>query len=256
MRRTSLCRTATPALAGLALLLSACSSSPSGPELPEAEVRILFVGNSLTFVNDLPSLVRTVAEVAGHSVATAVQASPDFSLEEHWRFGIAGLIRGLRPDLVVMQQGPSSLPENQLHLRAWADSVARVVTEVGGTPALLMVWPSRERAFAFDAVRDSYLSASVAVGGLFMPAGEAWRAAWSVTPSLPLWGPDGFHPTQLGSLVAALTVVRTIFESPVGGLPARLVPTTPGLPTVILTPEVADVVYQAVDLTVEEWARR
>lgn len=229
-----------------AVLAAAGCHSPSEPGLDEAEVRILFIGNSLTYSNDLPGLVETIAEVGGVDVSTATRARANYSLEEHWREGIADRIRSLRPDVVIMQQGPSSLAQNKLHLRAWADSIARVAHEVDATPALMMVWPSVDRLFAFDDVLDSYRTAAQATSSAFVPAGEAWREVWAEDPGAALYGPDGFHPTRLGSVVAALTVVHALLDIDPAALPARMEPTTPGLPTIVLDPAEATRIQQAV----------
>jgi hypothetical protein len=52
-------------------------------------------------------------------------------------------------------------------------------------------------------VKLSYETAAKEIGGLFLPAGEAWRVAWKRDPDLHFYGPDGFHPSPLGSLLAA-----------------------------------------------------
>jgi hypothetical protein len=236
------------AAAGLAaaVLVTPGCHSPTEPGLDEADVRILFIGNSLTFFNNLPDLVQAIAEVGGVDVSTATRARADYSLEEHWGDGIAARIRSLRPDLVVMQQGPSSLAQNKLHLRAWADSIARVAREVDATPALMMVWPSVDRLFAFDDVLDSYRSAAQATSSAFVPAGEAWREVWAEDPGAALYGLDGFQPSRLGSVVAALTVVHALLGIDPAALPARIEPATPGLPTIVLDPAEATRIQQAV----------
>jgi hypothetical protein len=224
---------------------TACGS-PSGPSLPEAEIRILFVGNSLTYVNDLPGLVATVADVAGLDVATAARARANYSLEDHWRDGIADDLRSLRPDLVIMQQGPSSLVESQVHLKTWAKILSDVAHEVGATPALLMVWPESARRSAFGAVHESYRLAAEAAGALFVPAGDAWLEVWAEDPDAALYGPDDFHPARLGSVVAALTVAQVALGVDPSTLPATLVPSRTALPTIVLTPAEADLVQRAV----------
>ena len=60
-------------------------------------------------------------------------------------------------------------------IREWTETFAPVIRGAGGEPALYMVWPSRSRLFAFDEVRTSCLNAAEAVGGRFLPVGEAWR---------------------------------------------------------------------------------
>jgi hypothetical protein len=59
-----------------------------------------------------------------------------------------------------------------------------------------------------------------------MPAGEAWRAAWRRDPELPLYDRDGFHPSRLGSCLAALAVYQAIAGpgSPAGRTAGRAFP--------------------------------
>jgi len=228
----------------------ACDEGISSPIRGDGELRVLYIGNSLTYTNDVPGLVATIAEAGGRSVAYGSIAEPNFSLEDHWNAGIADRIRAARADFVVLQQGPSSLPENQEHLRRWSERLAGAIRDAGGRPVLFMVWPSSDRAFVFDAVRDSYRNAAQAVGGLFAPAGETWRAVWSSDPQLTLYGPDGFHPTRLGSVAAALTLYAVLFDAAVSDLPTQLVPKTPGREVIQLSPSVSSVLYAAVDETV------
>lgn len=243
-------RPTLPAFVLLFATLNACGDEATGPLPSDDELRVLFIGNSLTFTNDLPALVATVAEAAGHSMGYSAITQPNFSLEDHWNAGVAEAIRDAGADVVVMQQGPSSLPENQVHLREWSERLSGPIRAAGGRPALYMVWPSIDRFAFFDAVRDSYLNAAVAVDGLFMPAGEVWRSAWAVEPGLDLYGPDGFHPSRLGSIVAALVIYAVLFDAQVADLPAELVPTSPQLETIRLDPAIAEMLYMAVDQTV------
>lgn len=238
------------------VLPMACGGDPTGPSLPDADLRILFVGNSLTYSNDLPGLVETVAEMAGHSVETAMVAQPNFGLSDHWFAGTPETIRELRPDVVVLQQGPSTLPESQAYLREWTDSLSRVIREVGARPALLMVWPPEDPRYTFAAVHASYRAAAEDVGGLFIPAGISWLEAWKADPRFVLYAPDRFHPAPLGSVVAALTVVRTLFDESLVGLPARMIPEGSGRPEILLTVGAVDLLFPAVDRAVEDYAIR
>lgn len=195
------------------LLLGACLAGTEPSDIPEADLRVLFVGNSLTYTNDLPRMVQHLATSTGRSLAYGVAALPNYSLEDHWASGIAGVIQKQRADVVVMQQGPSSVPSHQAHLAHWAGQLATVIREAGGEPALLMVWPDIGRAFAFDDVHIAYRNAAEAVDGFFLPAGEAWRAAWARDPGIATYGSDGFHPSVIGSMAAALTVFVVLFEA-------------------------------------------
>lgn len=120
---------------------------PTTPSFPDGKTRVLFVGNSLTYVNDLPAMVEAVLRLAGDtSIATATIAFPDFALEDHWNEGSAGrALAQSRWEVVVMQQGPSSLPENQAHLATWAGRFGPAIRQAGAEPVLYMVWPSASR---------------------------------------------------------------------------------------------------------------
>lgn len=238
----------------LPLLLGSCRD-PAGPgHIDDAEVRALFLGNSLTYTNDLPRLVRTIAEAAGHSFAYEVRADPGLSLEEHWRGGAVGAIEALQPDVVILQQGPSSLPASQSHLRNWTTTFAPVIRDNRGEPALFMVWPSVSWSHSWNDVLESYRSAAEAVDGIFIPAGESWRTVWAEDPDAPLYGPDGFHPSFLGSVVAALTIVAVLYDEDVRDLPAVIAPSSPGGVQIELTPEMANLIYTAVHETVERFS--
>lgn len=207
-RRSTLLRPrllVAPLLASLAGT-AACGNDPETPSLGEGELRVLFVGNSLTYVNDLPGMVGALAVADGVDFAYAVQAIPNYALGDHWNAGVDGIIWDLKPDVVILQQGPSSLPSSRSYLMEWAGRIGQVVTGTGGRSALFMVWPERARMNVFDAVRDNYADAADLVRGIFIPAGETWRAAWARDPDLALYGTDGYHPSVDGSAAAALTI--------------------------------------------------
>ena len=212
----------------LLAFLPACSLEPSDGQGPgdvdvspdlTADVRILFIGNSLTYVNDLPSVVKALADGAGlPSTQVAMVAYPDYGLEQHWSGG--GSRAAIEKDgwtHVIMQQGPSALETSRVNLLQWSVTFADIIKAHGAIPGMYMVWPSTERFFDFDRVSESYRLAAEAIDGPLYPAGDAWRAAWARDPSLALYGADGFHPSSLGTYTAALTIVAVVYNrSPVG----------------------------------------
>jgi hypothetical protein len=135
-------------------------------------------------------------------------AKPSFSLEDHWNDGEARreIAKGGWTH-VVLQQGPSALPESRVLLDEYARRFDREIRRANARPALFMVWPSQDRRHDFDGVSRSYAGAAALVGGVLLPAGDAWRAAWRRDPGLALYGPDGFHPSRLGSSLAALVIL-------------------------------------------------
>jgi hypothetical protein len=115
-----------------------------------------------------------------------------------------------------------------------------------------MVWPSRAREFDFAGVSDSYQTAAELVAGLLFPAAEAWRAAWRRDPDLALYGPDGFHPSLMGSYLAALVIAGQLGEVDLQALPAEI-PTTTG--AVSISQEAAALLQAAAAEANAEFAR-
>src|SRR3954468_11092046 len=211
-----------------AAVVTSCSSSiaPSPIDAPRGgdpvNGRVLFIGNSLTEANGLPAMVETLSrQGAGTPIETASVVVGGFNLEDHWNEGTAQRrIAEGGWSIVVLQQGPSSLPESQVNLREWTARFDTVIRARGARTALYMVWPESARRDAFDAVSQSYARAAEDVNGMLFPVGEAWRGAWRRDPAVPLYGPDGFHPTPTATYLAALVIYQQISgRSPVG-LPA------------------------------------
>jgi lysophospholipase L1-like esterase len=203
-----------------ALLLAGSCVALHGQETVTVK-RVLFIGNSLTAANDLPAMTRVLAEsLPNLRIHVEAVTLPGASLEDHWNDGRAvRKIKQAHWDFVVLQQGPSSLPESRVHLVRWSQRFATVIRDSGGRIALFMVWPPKANGGAFDAVRDSYREAAEKTNGIFFPAGDAWRAAWRQNPELALYGPDGFHPSTQGSYLAALVIVGTLCDCSVRALP-------------------------------------
>jgi hypothetical protein len=192
----------------LALLVVACiAGTATAAPPPVPTIRILFIGNSLTYTNDLPRMVTAIGAAGRIRIVTGMVAKPDFSLGDHLLDGEAELaLRRGQWDYVVMQQGPSALPESRTILLRDARRWAALITAAHAKAAMLMVWPERWRFSDLDRVADSYRAAADAIGGAFIPAGDAWRRA----PLLTVYSDDDFHPTPIGTYVAALTVYRTL----------------------------------------------
>ena len=198
---------------GLTVVLLGCASSAGADDA--APVRALFVGNSLTATNDLPGRVAGLAAATGRRLEYEAITFGGFNLEDHWNQGDArAAIATGRWNVVIMQQGPSALPESQIDLRLWAGRFADEARAVGTRPALLTVWPENYRRPALSDVIVSYRSAAEAAGAQLFPAGEAWHAAWDWNSRLALYGPDGFHPSALGTYAAALVVYGRLFKAP------------------------------------------
>ncbi len=221
----------------------AFASYGAEPAPPEEGLSVLFIGNSLTYSNRLPKMLEGLLE-AGVSAAATVEAVafPNFGLQEHWVRGkTRKKLAGGDWDVVIFQQGPSAT-EGRPSLLEYSRLFSGEIVRLGARPALFMVWPARARSFDFDGVADSYRTAAELNDALLLPAGDAWREAWKRDPDLALYDRDEFHPSQLGSYLAALVMFEVLTDRDsceVAGL-SRHAPRKP-----LLTPELSQLLCEA-----------
>jgi len=171
-------------------------------------------------------------------------AKPDYSLEDHWNDGDA--MSGIRSggwNVVVLQQGPSSLETSRALLLQYTRLFSDAITKAGARPALYQVWPTSDRSMDFARANESYRLAAGAVNGILFPVGEAWLAAQRIDPATPLYAFDGLHPSVEGSYLAALVMYAVLYGKSPDGLPATLRLRAGGV--VAVAPRVASVLQQA-----------
>jgi hypothetical protein len=196
-----------------------------------AGLRVLFVGNSLTFRNDLPSLVHRLGGTRTPIFAGSFTA-PGWQLRQFARDrGLTRLLRDVHWDVVVLQE-QSQVPSFSAADRAdeFTPYVRQLADEIranGAQPLLFETWAHRtgdrgnvsgdSYAAMQQRVVDGYSEAARASASAVAPVGDAWAKALVRRPQLPLWSSDGTHPSRAGSYLAACVFYGLLTRrSPVG----------------------------------------
>lgn len=236
---------------GMLLVSDGCK----GPVEPFAGpgIHVLFIGNSLTYANDLPGTVQGLVRLGGGEMSFHAVAKPDFALLDHLN-GESEAVDEIKRggwDVVVMQQGPSSLRESRDLLIQGVQKLNEHIRAKGAQPALYMVWPDKSRYSFFEDVRLSYKLAADTVKGLFYPAGEAWLTAWQEDPQLAFYGPDDFHPSSLGTYLVALVMYEQLTGRDARELPSQVVV---GGRTISVPDEAVRLLQRAAHATNEKYA--
>ena len=221
------------ALAAATLLAAAaCSSATAAGDPPTRS--ILFIGNSLTFANDLPAMVALVAQADHDPIEVASVAGPNLAVIDHVNGSTDAVARIDRGGwgFVVLQQGPTPAGVCRDTLVLAAMRLAPHIRDAGARPALFSPWARLQAPQSLEPAGESAEMAARAVGGIVAPVGIAWREALRTDPGAPLYGPDGYHPAPAGTLLAALTIYDRLFGRDVRNLPPQ---SLTGLPTTRLT---------------------
>lgn len=187
--------------------------TPTPTENPvELDANILFVGNSLTFRNNLPELVKDTAKSRDIILGTKMIAKGNYAIIDHWNDGdVQKEIATGEYDFVIIQQGPSSQAEGREMLIEDGRKYKELCEENDTKLVYYMVWPSLTYYETFDGVIKNYRDAATINNAILCPVGEVWKEHFDLTNNFDYYGSDGFHPSLLGSQVAAEVIVDTLF---------------------------------------------
>ncbi|MEZ4376739.1 MAG: hypothetical protein AB7N73_04945 [Gemmatimonadales bacterium] len=194
---------------------------PPPPPSPDA-TSILMLGNSLTYTQDVPGMVADFATAGGapRPVVASI-AFANWSLEEHFNNDASrGAIDGGGFDVVVMQQGPSTLPSSRDHLILWSGRLRDLIVDAGSRGGLYAVWPPL--GDDLEAGIMNYTDAANQNSLALYPVAQAFREARRLDPTLPLTTSDNFHPTATGAALAGMVIAATIFDQDPSGYPNPL----------------------------------
>lgn len=201
----------------LALSLLACGGGTPNPITPPpppsgSGLKILMLGNSLTYVNDMPAMIAELAARAGESrPSVIVEAHGNYGLEQHWSdaHSLAAL-DDATVDVLVMQQGPSTVPESGANLLEYATRIADRVAKKGTRPGMYVVWPPI--GGDINSGIANYTAAADARDMAIYPVGHAFRHVMTTYPELRLYETDDFHPNFPGSWLAAMIITAVIYD--------------------------------------------
>jgi hypothetical protein len=174
---------------------------------------ILFVGNSLTYSNNLPAVFARISKDSGIAVSTQMLAYPNYALEDHWNDKeMQKIISTGMYHYVVVQQGPSSQMEGREMLLDYGRKIKDLCVKYNTKLAFFMVWPQRNYFHTFDGVIRSYTDAATETNSLLCPVGLVWKDHFLATGDYSYYGIDNFHPSIAGTESAARIIFQSLFR--------------------------------------------
>jgi len=193
----------------LALILSDASAEDT------SGVRVLFVGNSLTYYNDVPELVHQISRIDGNTQQLEVEmlASGGASLAQHLADGHMQrhLVDGNYTFVVFQDIGgwpicPPEFPGCSESV-ASIEKISKLVLTQGAEP----VWYSTYQPIPAmqEALSDEARQIASRLGIRLADVGAAWARYESIVGAGAPFLEDG-HPNEVGSLIAAATIFQVI----------------------------------------------
>jgi hypothetical protein len=200
-------------LLSLSFYSIACNKQADPASTVDKDTTLLFVGNSLTYTNDLPLLVKVLAKSKGSSIKVDMLALPNYALLDHLTDGnLQKMIAGKKYSHIIVQQGPSSQAEGRAMLLDAATAIKALCDASNSKLAFYMVWPAHANYTSFDGVIRNYTEAATITHSILCPVGKVWKEYMDKTNDLSYYGPDLFHPSLKGSQVAAEEIFNSLFK--------------------------------------------
>jgi len=226
-------------IAGLILIIAGifAFAGRSAPKPPGITVSVLFLGNSLTSVNDLPKTISNLAQSLGDTVEYDAYDPGGYTLKQDSQDQTAlDKIKSRPWDYVVLQE-QSEMPALQdsrvsnevIPYALQLDSLIHPQRSVAKT-VFFETWGYKDGDAQYCAstptlcnytvmqnqLTKSYHLMAQKTGALLAPVGEAWQTVRQTHPEIPLYGDDR-HPSPEGTYLAACVFYETLFKKDVAG---------------------------------------
>lgn len=199
----------------LVLLLALASCAPGDP--PSPATRILFVGNSLTYVGNVPAIYTALAEQDGRPSPSDMIVKGGATLTQRVDDGSVAraLEAGGYSHLVIQERGGDLMCA--FGTDACAESLVAVgaLAELGrrhGVPVLLLGTYQPDPS-ASQRLVEAESAAAGAAGIAYVEVSETLRMLREADPQRAWFAEDGFHPGSDLALLNAILVYRAIHDT-------------------------------------------
>ena len=181
----------------------------------QEDLRVLFIGNSLTYWNEMPWMLERVAESKNRTLKAAFSGGSGMSLKQHWQRGRAlKAIGSERWDYVVLQGQSSEPTAAPNEFARYAKMFDAEIRKRGAKTILLETWAPQEAPERQAEISKRYADAARALGARLAPMAKAWHRTRA--QGIETYG-DHLHPSLAGSYLTACLFYALLFgQTPAG----------------------------------------
>lgn len=187
--------------------------------IDDGAIRVLFIGNSLTYFNELPWMLEQLAASRGIELQAAFEGRSGADLQQQWERGRAvARIREGRWDWVVLQdQSRASILKPDV-LPEYGQRFDREIRKAGARTMLFLTWAHASRPAEQAAITRSHEHAASRFGATIAPVGMVWER---LRGRMQLFDGSEMHPNVAGTYLAACVFFTAIARQSPVGLPYR-----------------------------------
>jgi hypothetical protein len=206
--------------------------TPVIAQQPMRARRVLFIGNSYTYFNNLPQMLVGLAKAAQPAQALEAEMVTvgGATLKRLWEQGeaLAAIKRGGWAFVVLQEQstlGNASMVDGKLQIadpktfHEYARLFDAEIKKAGAQTVFYLTWARQNAPETQVQLTSAYSAIAKELKALLVPVGPAWAVALKKQPQLALHIADKSHPTAAGTYLATCVFYATLTGRTPVGLP-------------------------------------
>ena len=189
------------------LCLNAPYTNGQDQKIQTPPKRVLFVGNSYTYFENLPHIVSAMAEKKGIPLIVQTSTAGGATLEHHWKgerfLTTVQKIESEDYDAVILQdQSRRPILEPEKTIKD-IGLFCTLIKKKKAVPYLFLTWASKNDPKMQGQLTETYMKAARINNAKVIPVGLAWELARKLRHDIPVYSKDGQHPSKLGAYLTA-----------------------------------------------------
>jgi Domain of unknown function (DUF4886) len=182
-------------------------------------IRVLFIGNSLTTFNDMPSRVKKMGLMAKEkfNIETFMIASGGDSLDRIVKGRMSSRsqyfksIESKKWDYIVLQDHSKAPISGRNQMIKAAEILVKIYKKNKANTIFFMTWAPIEKLHQIGEISMVYNNLGKNLDSKVAPVGLAWDYI-TRNSTIDLYDFDGIHPNKAGTLLTACTIFSTITD--------------------------------------------
>jgi hypothetical protein len=177
-------------------------------------LRVLFIGNSYIFYNNLPQMVSLLSDSLNTKLICKKSTYGGSTLGDHWnsRKGLRTreILEKEKFDIVVIQDNSMWPLEHADSVSMFGKLFCDLIKSKKATPYIYNTWSREATPQTQPAINKVYETLALETQSVLVPVGSIWAEAKIQKPATQLYFTDGSHPSPLGTFLIALCFVKKI----------------------------------------------
>jgi len=187
--------------------------------------KVLFIGNSATYVNDIPQTLSRLAEKAGYKVEAAAITKGGATLKGHadasteWGRSVLAAVGEGGYDIVFLQDNSNCISTEELGAvcKTACKTLDKAIRASGAKTYIYLRPPTGRDNFGLNSYGQCVeidklfggIAAELGAGSVYVNRAFAYAIK---NLNIPLWGPDNAHTSKEGAYMAVCVFFSTLFN--------------------------------------------